>query len=157
MRFPGKDEFVRNRRLVLLLATGVLVVSWAYEPYVDRGPVVCVLHGVLGLPCPACGLTHAFCNLAHGRLAAAAAHNAFAFPLFILFLVAIPTAVIELVLERRLTFYNFLYSRRLAYTLGAVLALYHVTRSAVWLLNGRLYTDYFTTSWTYHLWSHVFG
>ena len=157
MRFLGSDAFVRNRRLVLLLAAGVLVASWAYAPYVDRGPVVCMLHGITGLPCPACGLTHAFCDLAHGRLASAAAHNAFAFPLFLFFLVAIPTAVVELALGRRLTYYKFIYSMRLAYAMGAALALYHMARIGVWFFSGRLYTDYFATSWTYHLWRHVFG
>lgn len=157
MRLLGNDAFIRNRRLVLLLSAGVLAASWAYAPYVDRGPVVCLLHGLVGLPCPACGLTHAFCELAHGRLASAAAYNAFAFPLFLLFLAALPTAAGELMIGRRLSYYRFMHSKRLAYAAGAALALYHIARTGAWLISGRLYTDYITTSWTYYVWRHVFG
>ncbi len=157
MRLLGNNAFARNRRLVLLLSAGILAASWAYAPYVDRGPVVCILHGIAGLPCPACGLTHAFCELAHGRLVSAAAYNAVALPLFLLFLVAVPTAAAELMIGRRLDFYRFMYSTRFAYAAGAALAVYHVARTGVWLLSGRLYTDYITTSWTYHLWRYVFG
>jgi hypothetical protein len=152
MRFPGGDEFVRNRWLVLLLTSGILIASWGYAPHVDRGPVVCLMHGLVGLPCPACGLTHAFCDLMHGRLASAAAHNAVAFPLLLLFILAIPTAAAELLLGRRLTYYDFLYSSRLAYAAGAALIVYHVARSTIWFFDGRLYTDYFATSWLYRFW-----
>ncbi len=157
MRFLGNDAFVCNRRLVILLSAGVLAASWVYAPYVDRGPVVCMLHGIVGLPCPACGLTHAFCDLAHGRLASAAVHNAFVFPLFLIFLVAVPTAAVELMIGRRLNYYRFMYSTRVAYAAGTALVLYHLARTGVWLLSGRLYSDYITTSWTYHLWRHVSG
>ena len=157
MRLSGGDEFVRNRWLVLLVASGVLIASWGYAPYAERGPVLCLMHGVVGLPCPACGLTRAFCDLAHGRLADAAAQNAVAFPLFLLFLIAIPTAGVELVIRRRFTFYCFLYSVKLAYVIGALLVLYHLTRTTIWFIDGRLYADYFTTSWTYQLWMHLFN
>ena len=157
MLLLSNDTFSRHRILVILVAAGVLVASWVYAPYVNRGPVICVLHGVAGLPCPACGLTHAFCELAHGRLASAAAHNAVAIPLFLLFLVALPTAIVELALRRRLNFYSFMYSTRVAYILGGTLTLYHVGRTVAWLCNGRLFTDYVATSWTYQLWRHFFG
>ena len=111
----------------------------------------------MGLPCPACGLTRAFCDLSHAHVASAASHNAVAFPLALLFLVALPTAVVELALGRRLTFYRFMFSTRLAWVLGGALALYHVGRTAVMYLDGRLYTDYVATSWTHHLWRHLFG
>jgi hypothetical protein len=157
MKLLSDDKFVRNRTLVILVTAGVFAASWLYAPYVGRGPVICFSHGLLGLPCPACGLTRAFCELAHGRFAAAAEHNAIAFPLFALFLVALPTAGVELALGRRLAFYRFMYSTRLAWILGGALILYHVGRTAVWYLDGRLYADYVTTSWTFSLWQRLFS
>ena len=74
-----------------------------------------------------------------------------AFPLFALFLAALPTAGVELALGRRLAFYQFMYSTRLAWILGGALVVYHLARTTVWWLDGRLYTDYITTSWTWPL------
>jgi hypothetical protein len=151
------QTFARNRILVIGVTAAVLCLSWAYAPYVDKGPVLCVSHGLMGLPCPACGLTHAFCELAHGRPASAAAHNAVAFPLAALFVVALPTAALELALGRRFAFYRFLYSTRLACVLGGALAVYHLARVGIWLLDGRLYANYIATSWTYTLVHRLFG
>ena len=157
MRLPGEDKFVRNRTLVIACSAAVLIASWFYAPYVNHGPVVCPLHGVMGLPCPACGLTHAFCELAHGQMAEAAAHNAIAFPLAGLFLAALIVAPVELVLRRRLSFYRWLYSTRVAWVVGGMLIVYHLGRTAVFCLDGRLFTDYVATSWTYGLIHHFFG
>jgi hypothetical protein len=38
-------------------------------------PYTCPSRALLGLPCPTCGMTHAFVALAHGDLAAAVAAN----------------------------------------------------------------------------------
>jgi hypothetical protein len=152
MPAAARDTFVRDRTALGVLAAGVLTASWVYAPYVDRGPVLCVLHGVVGLPCPACGLTHAFCDLAHGRLAAAAAHNAAGLPLFAFFLLAVPTAAAELILRRPFRWYRFLYSSRLAGLVGGLLAVYHIARTVVWSFDGRLFSEYFATSWTYRVW-----
>lgn len=157
MLLLSNDTFSRNRILVMLVVAGVLVASWVYAPYVDRGPVICVLHGVAGLPCPSCGLTRAFCDLVHGRLASAVAHNAVALPLFLLFLAALPTSIVELIFRRRLNFYCFMYSTRIAYVLGGTLTLYHVGRTVAWFFSGRLFSDYVANAWTYKLWQHFFG
>lgn len=157
MRLLSEDKFVRNRTLVILASATVLVGAWFYAPYVDRGPVVCPSHALVGLPCPACGLTHGFCELAHGRPASAAAHNALTFPLAALFIVALVVAPVELILKRRLTFYRFMYSTRVAFILGGAFALYHLARVTVYLCDGRLFTDYIATSWTYGLFHRFFG
>ena len=157
MRRLIENPFIRHRVLVMLVTGAVLVASCLYGPYVDRGPVVCLSHGLFGIPCPACGLTHAFCDLAHGQLVSAAAHNLVAFPLAVLFILAFVLAPVELLLGRRLTFYRFLYSTRLAFVVGGVLAVYHVTRTVVYCFDGRLFTDYVASSWTYGLFRHFLG
>ena len=145
------NRFVRNRALVILVTAGVFVAAWLYAPFVERGPVVCLSRALAGLPCPACGLTHAFCDLTRGRLSAAAAHNALAFPLAALFAVALPVAALELRRGKPFAFYGFLYSTRVAWGVAAVVLVYHLTRFAVLVQSGRLLTDYVMTSWPYHL------
>ena len=152
-----KDKFVRHRVLVILGTAAVLLGAWFYAPYVEHGPVVCLSHGLVGLPCPACGLTHGFCELAHGRPASAAAHNALTFPLAALFVAALLVAPVELLLKRRLSFYRFLYSTPLALVVGGIVVVYHLSRVAVFAYDGRLFTDYLATSWTYTLFHHFFG
>ena len=149
--------FVRNRTLVILASAAVLAAAWAYAPFVDRGPVVCLSHGLVGIPCPGCGLTHAFCDLAHGRLSAAAAHNAVAFPLALLMLAAIPVAALELWRGRAFGFYRFLYSSRIAWAFACVMLAYHLWRVGSLCLSGRLVSDYLATSWTWPLWQRIFG
>jgi hypothetical protein len=48
-------------------------------------PVTCVYQGLFGVRCLGCGMTHAFCSVLHGHLAAAFQYNHLvpvAFPFF---------------------------------------------------------------------------
>jgi hypothetical protein len=153
---PNRNTFVRHRVLVIVVTAAVLAASWVYAPYAERGPVLCASHGLVGIPCPACGLTRAFCSLAHGRFGEAAARNAVSFPLAALMLAALPTATLELGRGRAFTFYRFVYSLKVAWVVAWVLTAYHLGRLAVWAVDGRLYSDYITTSWTWPLFRRLF-
>ena len=59
---------MRARVMAASMALAVLAVSYAYAPYVHDGPIVCLLRGLVGIPCPSCGLTRAFCALSHFEL-----------------------------------------------------------------------------------------
>ena len=45
----------------------LLAASFLYFPYSTTGPVFCPVNLVLGLPCPGCGITRAFCFASHGH------------------------------------------------------------------------------------------
>lgn len=73
------------------LATLALLTSFAVAP--DRLPQtpVCPSVRLLGLPCPGCGLTHAFCAFSHGEVQTAIRYNPtvlLAYPAFILLALA---------------------------------------------------------------------
>lgn len=56
----------------------LLAASFFYLPYVFAGPVLCPMALVLGLPCPGCGLTRAFCLMSHGRFGEALVYHGLA-------------------------------------------------------------------------------
>ena len=53
----------------------LLAASFFYLPWAFTGPVLCPMALVLGLPCPGCGLTRAFCLMTHGRFSEALAFH----------------------------------------------------------------------------------
>lgn len=65
-----------------LAALAALGVSVFLPP--DHLPALdlCWMKAYLGVPCPACGMTHAFCALGHGRFAEAWALQPFSYLLF---------------------------------------------------------------------------
>jgi hypothetical protein len=49
----------------------LLAASFLYFPRATTGPVLCPMALILGLPCPGCGITRAFCFASHGHFAEA--------------------------------------------------------------------------------------
>lgn len=56
----------------------LLAASFIYYPFVFDGPVFCPMRLMLGIPCPGCGLTRAFCLMTHGRFLDALEYHALA-------------------------------------------------------------------------------
>ena len=72
----------RNERLKRL--TGALILfaifplAWLIHPLVSNSKTtICLFRSVTGLPCPFCGLTHAFGYAMHGNFAIAFSHHYF--------------------------------------------------------------------------------
>jgi hypothetical protein len=145
---PG---FVRSRLAVAFTATTVLAASYAYAPFVERGLVLCPMHGLIGLPCPSCGLTRAFCRLARLDILTALSYHALSVPLFAACLAAPVVCGYEILRGRASRLHSLLYSRQSAWAIAAVMMLHHVIRVLVWLSDGTLVTGYLKTSWTYAL------
>ena len=152
-RLPLADfrEFMRSRIVVAFSATAVLVASYAYAPFVNGGPVLCPMHALIGLPCPSCGLTRAFCRLARLDLLGALSYHALSLPLFAAFLAAPVVCAYEVLRRRECSLHSLLYSRHAAWVLAMLMIVYHVVRVSVWLLDGTLVNAYVKTSWTYTL------
>jgi len=45
----------------------LLAASFLYFPHATTGPVLCPMALILGMPCPGCGITRAFCYATHGH------------------------------------------------------------------------------------------
>ena len=77
---PGRRP---DERWALAAAVAVYTISAALPmALLDAGPILCPLRRLTGLPCPGCGLTHAFVSLGHGDIAAALRFNALSLMLF---------------------------------------------------------------------------
>ena len=142
--------FLRHRQAVILGSAAVWAAAHAYAPYVHSGPVLCPVHGLIGLPCPTCGITRAFCALVQGNFLGALEWNALVVPLAFLFVAGPIVAGLEILAGKAYGFYrSVLYSTKIAERFAAVVIVYHLARCAVWLASGTLRHDFLETSWTY--------
>ncbi len=148
---PAYPGFVRRRLVLIGAALATLVAPFLYAPWVDAGPVLCPWHGLLGLPCPGCGMTRAFCALARLDVRSALAWNALSVPLVVVLGVAVVGASLELRRGRAYGWYRGLASPRAARACAAVVMAYHAGRVAYWAAQGTLVDAYLRTSWTYGL------
>jgi hypothetical protein len=144
-------RFVWSRIVVALSALAVLAASYLYAPFANGGPVLCPLHGLIGLPCPSCGLTRAFCRLARMDVWGALSFHAFSLPLFALFMLTPGICAYEVIRRRTCRLHALAYSPRLAWGLAVLWMAYHTARVSIWFFDGTLVTDYLKTSWTYAL------
>lgn len=145
-----RDAFVRARAIAAGAAVLVLVVSYAYAPYVHDGPIVCLLRGLVGIPCPSCGLTRAFCALSHFELREALRYHALS-PLPFAAVVATPFVAAYEVATHRPVSRPWLYSSKLAWVLAALFLVHHVVRTAGWMSDFTLLEGHLRDSWTYAL------
>ena len=144
--------------MLVLVSAGIWAGAVLYAPYVHAGPALCPLRLSVGLPCPGCGLTRAFCSLVEGHPLQALAWNALCLPLALLLALAPLVALFELARDRRGSWYRpWLFSPRLARGLGASVALYHVVRCGVWWADGTLQREFFAGSVAELAWRVVRG
>ncbi len=81
----GRSKAIRTAIWASTLPA-LLAACFFYYPFVFEGPVICPMHLVLGLPCPGCGLTRAFCLASHGHWLEAYSFHPL-YPLFFLYFV----------------------------------------------------------------------
>ncbi len=83
------------RYLIPLLLVGLFVMLYRHDPSATSAYPSCPFHQLTGLECPGCGSQRALHHLLHGRYAEAFAHNA-------VLIIALPLAVIHLIVVRRM-------------------------------------------------------
>jgi hypothetical protein len=84
----------RKRALIVLSLFGVGAVL-AVTRWPLQLPSVCLFKRITGLPCCGCGMTHAFCAMAHGQFEDAANFNLAAVPLAMIVLVSTALLIAE--------------------------------------------------------------
>ena len=76
----GPDARARTRwwvpRWMWLIVAGFALAAFALDSEdLDAAPRLCLFRNVFGIPCPGCGMAHAFVACAHGDLSGAFAAN----------------------------------------------------------------------------------
>ncbi len=66
----------------------VFITSAVWLPPDEPTFVLCPVRFLTGLPCPGCGMTRAFCHLAHGHFISALQFNPFSFFVFLAAIIA---------------------------------------------------------------------
>lgn len=85
---PAHSEAVSLRSWLLLFGlTGMFVVAALWRPPDEPELVLCPFRALTHLPCPGCGMTRAFCALAHFEFWRAIKFNALSPLLFIFLLI----------------------------------------------------------------------
>jgi hypothetical protein len=87
----NKDKAIPTSWKLSLGAGLVLLISFIVVPDGLPSFNLCWFKALTGLPCPGCGLTHAFCAISHGNIGDAWLFNPFSFlfyPLALLFLLS---------------------------------------------------------------------
>ncbi len=143
--------FVARRLGLIGGVAAVFLAARLYAPWVSAGPVVCPMHGLVGLPCPSCGMTRAMCALVTGEWGAAAGFNALVYPLALLMAGGALVALAEALTGRPSPARRLFYSVRLALLFGGAVAGYHLLRLVAMARDGSLARDYLATSWTWSL------
>ena len=76
---------------VNIIFTGVILLvmgySVFYSPEKNNYPVVCIHEKITGMPCPSCGLSHAFSLIVRGRFSEALSWNPYSIRVFLFFFV----------------------------------------------------------------------
>jgi hypothetical protein len=95
--------------------------------HIETEQSLCPFKLLTGFPCPGCGITKSLIFLYDGDFFKSIYYHLFGPFTFLCCIIAIVVLTTELVTKKEY-FQTILYSKKLAYTLGATLAIYHLTR-----------------------------
>lgn len=88
-------------RSVAAIGVGAVATAFALTPDgVEDGPVICPFRRLTGLPCPGCGLTRSWVDLAHGQLGASFVQHPFGWLLMLAVIGFVVSVAVALVRRR---------------------------------------------------------
>ncbi|MFN8103791.1 MAG: DUF2752 domain-containing protein [Acidimicrobiia bacterium] len=117
----------RSQKAVLALCGGSISAAFVLAGigggHAVDGPVLCPLRLLTGIPCPACGLTSSFTELAGGHIGAATSASPLGPVLFAVFAVCAVALVVLLATRRRLALARLSGRRALMFYVPLVLVM----------------------------------
>jgi len=129
----------RTRALEATACFAILLASFLYAPYVARGPTICLMKLLSGIPCPSCGMTRSFCAMAQGRVAASFHYHLFGPPAMVAAAILGLAWAYEAATGRTVMgLQRLAASRPLAWTLITGILAYYTVRMAQWGSSGQL-------------------
>jgi len=83
---------------ILVAVLGLSVIL----PSAPHGPFFCLFRTITGLPCPSCGMTHAFIALGHGDVKGAFFHNPASLIIYFITCLTLVLSGIQAVMNREI-------------------------------------------------------
>ncbi|HRH59986.1 MAG TPA: DUF2752 domain-containing protein [Chitinophagaceae bacterium] len=128
----------RDTRKIYGIAGALLTLAIPYfimlygNGNIETEQSLCPFKMITGLPCPGCGITKSLIFLYEGNLSKSFYYHLFGPFTFLFCIAAIVILALELITHKEY-FRNILFNNKVAYTLGAALAIYHFTRLVIFL------------------------
>ncbi len=104
------------------------------DEHIESSQSLCPFKLLTGMPCAGCGITKSLIFLYQGNLLKSLSYHAFG-PLVVIALLALLVLLIIQLITNRATLKQLVYHTKLAYSLGAILALYHGIRLVYFIQN----------------------
>lgn len=137
---PSLPKSIKNKFYILVVFIVPLLVPYLImlsDSHIESSQSICPFKLLTGLPCPGCGITKSIIFLYKGDLIRSFTYHIFG-PLVILFcIVSVLVLSIEMI-TRKEYFNKVLYSSKVAYTFGFVLASYHITRLVIFVSHNSV-------------------
>jgi hypothetical protein len=112
---------------LLILAFPYFIMLYNDNGHIETSQSLCPFKMVTGFPCPGCGITKSLIFLYEGNFSKSFYYHLFGPFTFLFCIITIIVLTIEL-LTRKDYFQGLIYNKKIAYFLGATLAIYHFTR-----------------------------
>jgi len=122
---------------LLTLAFPFYVMLQSANRSIETEQSLCPFKLLTGFPCPGCGITKSLIFLYKGDLVKSIYFHLFGPLTFLFCLVAIVTLSVELFTERDY-FQKILYSKKIAYSLGIILGIYHLSRLVYFISTNNI-------------------
>lgn len=134
MSYLSKNYLIQYQMNILISNILIITIFVLFRnsllDFLSYIPHFCLFDKLIGIECPVCGTTRAFCEIAKGNLQKAFSLNLSSFFVASFFLFQIPLRLFSLYREKSIKRINII-SRRLSYVVLAVIV-------ANWLLNMTL-------------------
>lgn len=121
----------------LILAIPFFIMLLNVNRQIETEQSLCPFRLLTGFPCPGCGITKSLISLYKGDLLKSVYYHLFGPFTFLFCITSIITLSIELITDKEY-FKNILYSKKLAYSLGFTLAIYHLTRLIYFIMTNNI-------------------
>ena len=112
---------------VLILAIPYVIMLQSTNEHLEAAQSFCLFKMLTGFPCPGCGITKSLIFLYQGQMLKSLEYHLFGPLTLLVCLASVIVLIIELITEKEY-FRAIVYSKKIAYSLGFILATYHFTR-----------------------------
>lgn len=122
---------------LITLAVPYFIMLNSTGKHLENEQSFCPFKMLTGFPCPGCGITKSLINVYQGNIAESFYYHLFG-PLTFLFCITVVIVLTTELITKKEYFRSIFYNKKLAYFLGASLAIYHLVRLFYFLQHSSI-------------------